>query len=353
MTAITAVHAQHQWSETYPAPSEVPPAKPEWLALIANATISNAPITPTSADGGPDVSGMTTNDYCNWTFDKCIAPTDLYTCPTAGVMAVTFDDGPSEFSPRLYDYLDSVNHDLTFFMVGSQVHEFPEIARRAFDAGHELAMHTWSHHPLTTLTNDQIVAELKWNEQVIREVTGYSPKFFRPPQGNIDNRVRDIAAALGFIPVIWTHDTNDWQMMTNPSFDSSYITGNISAWGATNATTGGISLSHDIHEQTVVEAIEYMPLFDNYYTLQTVGRCNNIAPYKESDSYSPATEHQPSASTLAAPAAPTHHPLFARQLDDGHSSIALSSAHRPAAATATTSLGLSLSLVALASFFFA
>lgn len=65
-------------------------------------------------------------------------------------------------------------------MVGGQVRKFPNETLRAFKDGHELAMHTWSHNYMTSLTNEQIVAELKWNELVIKEATGFSPRFFRP-----------------------------------------------------------------------------------------------------------------------------------------------------------------------------
>lgn len=125
------------------------------------------------------MSTVTDDPYCTWSFDRCIAPDDLYTCPT-GQYAVTFDDGPSEFSPKLYDYLKSINVKTTFFMVGGQVLTHPDLVKRAYDDGHEIAMHTWSHTAMTTQSNEEIVAELKWNEQVIREVLGVSPKFFRP-----------------------------------------------------------------------------------------------------------------------------------------------------------------------------
>ena len=112
---------------------------------------------------------------------------------------MTFDDGPSPYTPALLDYLKSINEKVTFFIVGTQVLQYPEILKRAYDEGHEIAMHSWSHHNMASLTNEQVIAELKWNEQVIKEVIGVSPRFFRPPFGNIDNRVRDIAKALGFV----------------------------------------------------------------------------------------------------------------------------------------------------------
>jgi peptidoglycan/xylan/chitin deacetylase (PgdA/CDA1 family) len=65
-------------------------------------------------------------------------------------------------------------------MIGGQVVAFPDLVTRAYKSGHELAMHTWSHSYLTTETNEQIVAELMWTATAIKEVTGVTPRFYRP-----------------------------------------------------------------------------------------------------------------------------------------------------------------------------
>lgn len=186
-------------------------------------------------------------------------------------------------------------------MVGGQVVSFPDHTLRAYKAGHELAMHTWSHNYMTTLTNEQIVAELKWNELAIKEVTGVSPKFFRPPYGDIDNRVRDVARALGFIPVIWTHDTNDWAHANDPKgHPQSWVTGNVTQWAkeASSATHGGISLEHDLYKETVDVGIKIIPTLQEVYKLVPSGECNGVSPYKDN-----ATVPVPSAASSAAPSA--------------------------------------------------
>ncbi|KAI7882064.1 glycoside hydrolase/deacetylase [Lichtheimia hyalospora FSU 10163] len=306
MTCVA--QAQFQFKDTYPTIKSIPAIKPEWRDLIANASITNAPIRTRTPDGNVDMSTVTDDPYCTWSFDRCIAEDDLYTCPTSQY-SVTFDDGPSEFSPKLYDYLKSINVKTTFFMVGGQVLTHPDLVKRAYDDGHEIAMHTWSHTAMTTQSNEEIVAELKWNEQVIREVLGVSPRFFRPPFGNIDNRVRDIAKALGFVPVMWTHDTNDWGMTAPGStFDVQWISNNITEWGQKNTTEGGVSLSHDLYNRTVDAALEYIPVFQNFYDLTAVGQCNNAAPYKESnstnsskDGVSPSGDESAAAALMATP----------------------------------------------------
>ena len=62
--------------------------------------------------------------------------------------------------------------------------------------------HTWSHTALTTQTNEQIVAELGWTREAIRQITGVSPTCMRPPYGDIDDRVRYIAGAMSLTPIM-------------------------------------------------------------------------------------------------------------------------------------------------------
>ncbi|KAI8096696.1 uncharacterized protein BX664DRAFT_291731 [Halteromyces radiatus] len=298
LTTINGQTTSFTFKETYPEAGVVPTAKPEWLNLLKNATITNAPVYKVSPGQGPQP--QTQGDpYCDWTFTGCFGKEDLYQCPK-GQWAPTYDDGPSEFSAKLYDELDKTNTKATFFMVGGQVHKFPELVQRAYKSGHEIAMHTWSHSYMTSLTNEQIVAELKWNEQVIKEVTGVSPRFFRPPYGDIDNRVRDVAKALGFSAVIWTHDTNDWALTENPNFKASWIDGNVTKWAseAASSPNGGVSLEHDLYNVTVDAAVRVLPTFLKTWKVTTVGACNQQISYKEGAGTSVSATN---ATTSAAP----------------------------------------------------
>lgn len=131
------------------------------------------------------------------------------------------------------------------------------------------AVHTWSHPALTTLTNEQIVAELGWTRKAIKDVAGVTPLLFRPPYGDIDDRVRAIAKAMNLLPVLWTSipddngdgnveqwDSNDWrvhggQVLPVPNQQTFYTTLNKS----TSLTTGFITLQHDIYNESVDIAI--------------------------------------------------------------------------------------------------
>jgi len=72
------------------------------------------------------------------------------------------------------------------FVVGSRVISFPSLLQEEFMAGHQIAVHTWSHPSLTTLTNEQIIAELGWSKKVIYDVLGVTPTVMRPPYGDIE-----------------------------------------------------------------------------------------------------------------------------------------------------------------------
>lgn len=87
-------------------------------------------------------------------------------------MNKSFDDGPSPDTPRLLSYLAEHNLRTTFFVVGSRAISRQEMIQAEYMAGHQLSVHTWSHRPLTTLTNAEVVAELGWTARVIQDITG-------------------------------------------------------------------------------------------------------------------------------------------------------------------------------------
>ncbi|OBZ82634.1 Chitin deacetylase [Choanephora cucurbitarum] len=326
LSLISVIQAQNTTAttkESYPADGSKPVPKPEWLELIKNANITNAPVLKSQGSDGPSTSGP--DNYCDWAKSGCVG-TSIAACPK-GMWGLTFDDGPSNVSPVLYDFLKTTNQKATLFMIGSNVIKYPQTVKRAYDEGHEIAIHTWTHSYMTTLTNEQIVAELKWTELAIKEIIGVSPRLFRPPYGDIDNRVRDIGTALGFTSVIWNHDTNDWMLAENyPGFKASYIDGNFTEWinEAKTASSGGLSLEHDILKPTVDAAIKNLPNLQKAYNVVTVGQCAGVSSYKESNATAPVNATSSAVSSAVSSAAST-------------SSAALVSSSSTAVAAAVTS----------------
>jgi len=171
----------------------------------------------------------------------------------------------------------------TFFLVGSRVISRPDMVQYEYMAGHQLAVHTWSHWPLTTQTNEEIVAELGWSKKAIYDVTGVTPAYMRPPYGDIDDRVRAISLKMGLTPVIWTahngqtFDTRDWQIaggVVNATGVAATFAGILS--GAPSMTTGFIVLAHDLYQQSVNLAVDYvlpLALSSGRLTLEPIINC--------------------------------------------------------------------------------
>ncbi|KAG1876447.1 carbohydrate esterase family 4 protein [Suillus subalutaceus] len=270
----------------------------EWMEELANFTIPD--LTPT-------VDGTCANDPSAaaqaasrgwWTCGGYTRVTDITACPDKLTWGVSFDDGPGFYSMELLDYLASKNLTSTFFVIGSRIVERPQVLVEEYMAGHEIAVHTWSHRPLTMLTTEQVVAELGWARKAVKDVIGVTPTLMRPPYGDIDDRVRAISLAMGMVPVIWTStgtgatfDTNDWKVpggvVTGPQ---SFATFEAILTNATMLNTGFVVLEHDLYAQTVDLAIGYtLPAAMNFtpaLTFDSIGHCNGIPStnlYRESN----------------------------------------------------------------------
>jgi peptidoglycan/xylan/chitin deacetylase (PgdA/CDA1 family) len=117
----------------------------------------------------------------------------------------TFDDGPTNVTFGLLDFLDSVNQKTTFFEIGYQIVQNYQLTQREYASGHQIADHTWSHSDLTKLSPQQVYAELAWTIYAIHAAIGQTPKYFRPPFGFINDNVRRVAAQLGLTVRFFQH----------------------------------------------------------------------------------------------------------------------------------------------------
>jgi hypothetical protein len=149
---------------------------------------------------------------CYWPNNLCLRNTtgqwgnpDIVYCPNNYTWGLTYDDAPSENfvngvhqndTIALMNQLDSMNIKATFFVTGSQSVYYPVSLKAIATRSHHVGHHSWSHHPFTTLTNAQIVAEMMYTAAIIYNNTGLNPRYFRPPYGDIDDRVRAIVNGM-------------------------------------------------------------------------------------------------------------------------------------------------------------
>ena len=125
------------------------------------------------------------------------------------LVALTFDDGPHpDVTPLIVSLLEKYNAKATFFMLGSRVQYYPEIARHVYESGHEIGNHTWNHPVLTKMTKAQISKEYSMTEQAIIQATGAPSTIFRPPYGATNSLVDSVIPSPQFN---WTVDTEDWK----------------------------------------------------------------------------------------------------------------------------------------------
>jgi peptidoglycan/xylan/chitin deacetylase (PgdA/CDA1 family) len=158
------------------------------------------------------------------------------------IVALTFDDGPHpELTPRLLDMLEQENVHATFFVIGSCAARCPDIVRHAFEAGHEIGNHTWSHPVLTRVSATQAAEEISRTDVLLRSITGEIPNTLRPPYGAMNEKVKEVALPRPLL--LWDVDTLDWRRRNTPAVER-----------AATTSDGGIVLMHDIHP-TTVEAV--------------------------------------------------------------------------------------------------
>ena len=123
----------------------------------------------------------------------------------AGLVALTFDDGPDpDWTPRVLDVLAREGVRAAFFLIGQRARRAPEIARRIAGAGHDLGNHTWSHRSLWRCGPAHTEREIQDGHTAIADAAGEPPRFFRPPWGKTNLAMFGVARQLDTPCVFWT-----------------------------------------------------------------------------------------------------------------------------------------------------
>ena len=125
-------------------------------------------------------------------------------------VALTFDGGPSGYTPKIDRILQRKHVRASFFWVGSRIAGWEKVVKRVARQGHQLANHSWYHDDLTALPAEEVRRQLSRTNRRISRLTGERPRLFRPPYGAVDGRVRGVAADLGMRTVTWDADSLDW-----------------------------------------------------------------------------------------------------------------------------------------------
>lgn len=132
------------------------------------------------------------------------------------VVAITIDDGPDpRFTPKVLDLLKRERIKATFFLVGKNVTQYPELAKREAREGHVLGNHTWDHPVLPQENEAEVLEQLEKCRSAIRNTTGQDTHLFRPPKGLWNGQVFDAAKRLGYKIILWS-ETLEHQSAVTP-----------------------------------------------------------------------------------------------------------------------------------------
>lgn len=191
-------------------------------------------------------------------------------------LALTFDDGPSITTLDVLKVLEKYNIAASFFVCGNHITEETEgIIRNAVKAGCEICNHTENHLFLNTLTEKQIEMEINSTAKKVERITGYVPKFIRPPYIAVNDQVVSLADA----PLIRGYHTEDW----NPECSVEKRTNDI----LQQVQPGGIILMHDFegNDKTVKSIEQIIPSLQNqgyrFLTVSDLFSAYKIVPCKK------------------------------------------------------------------------
>lgn len=172
-----------------------------------------------------------------------------------GTVALTFDDGPSQYSMEIVDVLKKYEVGGTFFFIGQNVKKYPEHIKYAQSNGYSIGSHSLNHIDMPTTSYANQKNELVQSIELLEEITNEEVTLFRPPYGSFNKHIKDLIHENQYKMVLWNNDPEDWKTR-----DADKIFDDIH----NSQVSGSIILFHE--SQAVVDAlpriIEYLQQLD-------------------------------------------------------------------------------------------
>lgn len=206
---------------------------------------------------------------------KPLVPLSMY-CRQPGLVALTFDDGPSNNFPAVLSTLASYNTRATFFLIGAKLAYTTRIAqaRAALEQGHQIENHSWDHKDFTKLSDAQLLDEVDSTNAIIWKTLGVKTRFVRPPNGRI-NVVQGIPIwDMGYGVSTWNLDSKDYVVASNWGPDNVYqeVAGKINA--SDPAKDSFVILMHDSSETSITRLGDIISTIKaRGYKLVTLNEC--------------------------------------------------------------------------------
>lgn len=200
---------------------------------------------------------------------------------TEKIAYLTFDDGPSLVTPKILDILGKENVKASFFVIGKSVEAHPEIVKRAYEEGHYIANHTYSHNNnILYKSSESFVDEVKKTDLAIGKAIGvedYSSLIFRFPNGFMSPQYKRKKKEAALILSQMNYAYIDWNCLNNDSvkkYTSSQLLNNLKQSSKNKDTL--VILMHDTKDVSnsslaLEDSIEYLKSegysFRNFYSI--------------------------------------------------------------------------------------
>ncbi|KAI9224352.1 hypothetical protein BC828DRAFT_115397 [Blastocladiella britannica] len=218
------------------------------------------------------------NFGCQPQYGLCSESAEIVTdsqCVAKDMVAFSFDDGPWPDTEMLLDKFEAAGGKITIFATGFYddtkcIFDRADTLKRAFNDGHQIADHTWSHPDLTASDQPGIASEVGLNQRAFRKILGVTPRFLRPPFGRTNPETEENLRLYGLSHISkWDLDTLDWDFENTPLAEQEAVLDTAST------TTGHLFVSHDGIPTTPTELVDYMIAWAKKRKLRmvTVGEC--------------------------------------------------------------------------------
>lgn len=175
------------------------------------------------------------------------------------MVALTYDDGPSIYTPRILKTLKENNSVATFFVVGNRVPTYSDTVKKAHDMGCEIGNHTYEHKSLPNLSETEVKRQISKTNKEVKKAIGEKPVIMRPTGGATNTNIKKW---VGMPSIIWSIDTLDWKTRNADSTRRAVLN---------RVKDGDIVLMHDLYSATATASETIIPeLVRRGYQLVTV-----------------------------------------------------------------------------------
>jgi peptidoglycan-N-acetylglucosamine deacetylase len=188
-------------------------------------------------------------------------------------IALSFDDGPAPSTRHILDILNENKAEAAFFLIGKKISGNEDLIKRMVQEGHIIGNHSFSHHPLFDLfSSGKMLNDMTVMNQSVRNITGLTPRFFRPPYGVTNPILKKAVMAGGFISIGWSIRSYDTVIKSRPRLLNKILSA---------LKPGAILLLHDSSETTAAILPELLKAIrQKGFQIVRLDKMVNLNPYE-------------------------------------------------------------------------